>query len=132
MVKSKIMLPVEITKDVINRLKSIGGQTEGLVRMLEKDEDPEKILTQFKAVQSAMDKTYYLLLDEVYRKVLAIKIVEAINACPGNCGNEDKIELIRQQFPDFTPDELTAKMKEITNYKKKIDRYNEENKKSCE
>lgn len=126
------MLPVEITKDVINRLKSIGGQTEGLVRMLEKDEDPEKILTQFKAVQSAMDKTYYLLLDEVYRKVLAIKIVEAINACPGNCGNEDKIELIRQQFPDFTPDELTAKMKEITNYKKKIDRYNEENKKSCE
>lgn len=120
------MLPADITEDVINRLKNISGQAEGIVHMLEKDEDPESILIQFKAVQKGLDKTYYLLLDEVYRKVLAIKIVEVMNACPGNCGNEDKIELIRQQFPDFTLDELTGKMKEITAYKKRIERYKEE------
>lgn len=63
---------------------------------------------------------HYLLPDEVYRKAPAIKIVETVNACPGNCGNEDKIEFIRQQFPAFSLDELTQKMKEISKLKEKV------------
>ncbi len=118
------MLPQDLTKDITVRLKSINGQIEGLIRMLENDEDPEKILTQFKASQSGLDKAYYLLLDEVYRKALAIKIVETINACPGNCGNEDKIEFIRRQFPAFTLDELTQKMKEISRLEENIRQFN--------
>ncbi len=114
------MLPHDLTKDITTRLESIGGQIDGLIRMLESDEDPEKILNQFKAAQNGLDKAHYLLLDEVYRKALAIKIVETVNACPGNCGNEDKIEFIRRQFPSFSLDELTQKMKEITKLGKKL------------
>lgn len=114
------MLPHDLTKDITTRLKSINGQIEGLIRMLENDEDPENILTQFKAAEKGLDKAYFLLLDEVYRKALAIRIVEVVNACPGNCGNEDKIEFIRKQFPTFTLDELTQKMKEISRLEENI------------
>lgn len=118
-----MIIPKDISQDVINRLKSIDGQVRGLIRMLENDKDPEKILTQFKAAQSGLDKAHDLLLDEVYRKTLAIKIVETVNACPGNCGNEDKIEFIRKQFPSFSLDELTQKMKEISELSKEVEVY---------
>ena len=82
-------LPKDLTRDIKTRLQSIKGQMEGLVAMLDEGRDPEQILIQFKALQQALSKTHYLLLDETFRKALAIKIVEASDACPGNCGNED-------------------------------------------
>lgn len=117
------MLPTELTKDIKTRLKTINGQIDGLTKMLDNDdEDLEKILTQFKAAQKSLDKAHYLLLDEVYRKALALKIVQTVEACPGNCGNEDKIEFIRQQFPNLGLDDLTDKMKEIARIKKHLDK----------
>ena len=115
------MLPKDLTKDIKTRLQSIRGQIDGLIKMLDEGKDPEKILLQFKAAQKGLDKAHYLLLDEVYRKALAIKISETVEACPGNCGNEDRIEFIRQQFPDLELDSLTQKMKEIAELKERID-----------
>jgi len=123
------MLPGDLTKDIRDRLASIKGQVEGIGKMLEEGKDPEQILNQFKAAQKGLDKAHYLLLDEVYRKALAIKIVNSVEACPGDCGNEDKIEFIRQQFPLLKLDELTEKMFEISEIEKRIERYNVENKK---
>lgn len=114
------MIPKDLTKDIKTRLQSIKGQVDGLIKMLDEGKDPEKILLQFKAVQKGLDKAHYLLLDEVYRKALAIKISETVEACPGNCGNEDRIEFIRQQFPDLELDSLTQKMKEIAELKERI------------
>ncbi len=122
------MLPKDLTKDVINRLNSIKGQVEGIGKMLAEGKDPEQILNQFKAAQKGLDKAHYLLLDEVYRKALAIKIVNTVEACPGNCGNEEKIDYIKQQFPSFKLDELTDKMQEISEIEKRLKRYNTENK----
>lgn len=114
-------LPSDLTQEIISRLRSIEGQVRGLKQMIEENREPEKVLIQFKAVQKAMDASHYLLLDEVYRKALAIKIVETVDACPGNCGHEDRIEFIRNQFPDLALNELTDKLKEITEIKKRID-----------
>lgn len=114
------MLSHDLTQDITSRLKSIAGQISGIIRMLENDDNPDKILILFKAAQRGLDKAHYLLLDETFRKALAIKIVETVNACPGNCGNEDKIEFIRKQFPAFTLNELTEKIKEITELNKKL------------
>ncbi len=122
------MLPKDLTKDIINRLNSIKGQVEGIGKMLAEGKDPEQILVQFKAAQKGLDKAHYLLLDEVYRKALAIKIVNTVEACPGNCGSEDKIEYIQQQFPFFKLDELTDKMQEISEIEKRLEKYNSENK----
>ncbi len=120
------MLPKELTKDIITRLQSIKGQVDGLTKMLDEDQDPEKILIQFKAAQMGLDKAHYLLLDEVYRKALALKIVETVEACPGNCGNEDKIEFLRKQFPELELEDLTEKMKEISRMKEDLDQINGE------
>ena len=89
--------------------------------MLDEETDPDKVLVQFKASQKGLDKAYFLLLDETYRKALAIKISETVEACPGNCGNEDRIEFIRKRFPDLELDTLTAQMKEIDVLRRKID-----------
>ncbi len=122
------MLPDDLTKDIRDRLASIKGQVEGIGKMLHEDKDPGQILNQFKAVQKGLDKAHYLLLDEVYRKSLAIKIVNTVDACPGDCGNEDKIEFLRQQFPSLKLDELTEKMLEISEIEKRLERHNAENK----
>lgn len=115
-----------MTRDIINRIKSTEGQMRGLSTMLENDNDPEKVLIQFKAVQKAFDKAHFLLLDEVYRKTLAINIVEALDACPGNCGNEERIEFMRKNFPNLKMDDLSRKMNEITELKKRIQSYNDQ------
>lgn len=107
------MLPKDLTKDLKDRLKSIKGQVEGIIKMLDESNDPEQILNQFKAVNNGFDNAKHLLLDEVFRKTLAIKIAEALGTCPGNCGQEEKIAIIRKQFPDLNLYELTDKMKEI-------------------
>ena len=117
------MLPKDLTKDVTTRLKSIKGQIDGLIKMLDENQDPEKILIQFKAAQNGLDKAQHRLLDEVYRKALALKIVETVDACPGNCGNEDNIEFLRREFPTIGKENLTEKMKEIARMKKHLDEF---------
>lgn len=107
------MLPKDLTKDLKDRLKSINGQVEGIIKMLDKSDNPAQILNQFKAVNKGFEKAQHLLLDEVFRKTLAIKIAEALENCPGNCGQEEKIAIIRTQFPELGLYELTDKMKEM-------------------
>ena len=108
------------------RLKSIEGQIRGIIHMLEEAKDPEQILNQFKAAQKGLDKAHYLLLDEAYRKALAIKIAQVVDSCPGNCGNEDKIEHIHRQFPYLKLDELTNHMREISEIEKRLASFNAE------
>ena len=119
------MIPKDLTADIKTRLQSIKGQVEGLVKMLDNGKDPEKILMQFKDLQAGLDKAHFLLLDESYRKALAIKISETVEACPGNCGNEDRIEFIRQQFPTLKLDHLTEMMREISELKQRIEQHDQ-------
>lgn len=107
------MLPKDLTKSLKDRLKSIKGQVEGIIKMLDESNDPKQILNQFKAANKSFENVQYLLLDEVFRKTLAIKIAKALDLCPGNCGQEDKIEVIRKQFPNLNLYELTDKIKEM-------------------
>ena len=116
------MIPKDLTRDIKTRLNNIRGQIEGIIKMLDSGQDPEQILHQFKAVDKALQKAHFLLLDEVYRKALAIKIVETVEACPGNCGHEDKIRFIKEQFPHFKMDEISQKLKEISQIKERLSR----------
>jgi len=107
------MIVEDLTKDIKTRLSTIKGQVEGISKMIDQGKDPESILVQFKSLDKGLQKARHLLLDEVFRKSLAIKIVETVDACPGNCGKEEKIEHLLKEFPDLSLDELTDKMKEI-------------------
>ena len=85
--------------------------------------DPEQINTQFKSIDKGIQKAHYLLLDEVYRKALAIGIVKAVDSCPGNCGNEDKIEYLKREFPNLELSDLTDKLKEIQTIETRLKAY---------
>ena len=124
------MLPNELTGDLIKRLNTIKGQIEGIVKMLDESADPQQISNQFKAADQGLQKAHFKLLDEVFRKSLALKLVKVMNACPGNCPDAQKIELLKQEFPMLQEGELTTKMKEIHDIGERLAHYNEENSKN--
>lgn len=126
------MLSQELTGDLNKRLKLIKGQVEGIIKMLEEDKDPDQISIQFKSVDQALQKARFLLLDEVFRKSLALKLVKVMNACPGNCPDAQKIELLKEQFPILQDGELTSKMKEIKEIGDRLTKYNEEHPENSE
>ena len=107
------MLPKDLTRDIKARLKSISGQIDGIVKMLDEERSPKDILLQFRSIKSGMHKAEQLLLDEVFRKTLAIQIVKTMDACPGDCGNEERLEAFRKEFPDLALEELAEKMEEM-------------------
>ncbi len=125
--KSNGMLPKELTGDLNKRLATIKGQIEGIIKMIDEDKDPEQILNQFKAADQGLQKTHHLLLDEVFRKSLALKLVQVMNACPGNCQDADKIEFMKEQFPMLEFDQLTTNLKEINAIDKRLEKHNKIN-----
>jgi len=118
-------LPADLIADIKTRLKTLSGQMNGIVKMLDDGKDPEHINIQFKSIDKGIQKAHYLLLDEVYRKALAIGIVNAVNSCPGNCGNEEKIDFLRREFPKLKLDDLTIKLKEIQTIENRLKDYHE-------
>jgi CsoR family transcriptional regulator, copper-sensing transcriptional repressor len=118
-------LPSDLVLDIKTRLKTLSGQINGIVKMLDEGQDPEQINIQFKSIDKAVQKAHYLLLDEVYRKALAIGIVKAVDSCPGNCGNENKIEYLKNEFPNIELNDLTNKLKEIQTIENRLKEYNE-------
>lgn len=64
-------------------------------------------------------------MDEAYRKALAIGIVKAVDSCPGDCGNEAKIEYLKAEFPNLELADLTTKLKEIQTIETRLKDYNE-------
>ncbi len=118
-------LPSDLISDIKTRLKTLSGQINGIVKMLDEGKDPEQINIQFKSIDKGIQNAHYLLLDEVYRKALAIGIVNAVDSCPGNCGNEDKIEYLKREFPNLELSDLTDKLKEIQTIESRLKNYSE-------
>lgn len=124
------MLPKELTRDLKKRLSFVKGQIEGITRMIEDEKEPDQILVQFKAADQALQNAHYLLLDEVFRKSLALKLVEVMNTCPGNCQDAEKIEHLQKQFPAFELNELTSRMKEINAIRERLEKFKEKTERS--
>jgi DNA-binding FrmR family transcriptional regulator len=123
--KKSQKLPSDLILDIKTRLKTLSGQINGIVKMLDEGKDPEQINIQFKSIDKGIQKAHFLLLDEAYRKALAIGIVNAVDSCPGNCGNEDKIEYLKNEFPNLELADLTTKLKEIQTIESRLKAYNE-------
>jgi CsoR family transcriptional regulator, copper-sensing transcriptional repressor len=65
-------------EDVILRLKRVGGQIEGLVRMIEKGEECSQIITQFQAAKAALDNTFSLVLNRNLKECMKRNDAESI------------------------------------------------------
>lgn len=76
------MLPKDITEAVITRIRTVKGQLGGIEKMLDDGKEPNQIINQFKAAEEGLNKAHILLLDEVFRKGLALQLADVMNACP--------------------------------------------------
>lgn len=61
----------EKKKEVLNRLSRLEGQIRGVRKMMEEEEDCEKILTQLSAVHSALEGATKLALANYFNHCLA-------------------------------------------------------------
>jgi len=59
-------------QDVILRLKRVSGQVEGLIRMIEREEECFQIITQFQAAKAALDSTFSLVLHRNLKECLSL------------------------------------------------------------
>ena len=62
---------VQDVQDVIVRLKKVSGQVEGLIKMLEREDECMRIITQFQAAKAALDSTFSLVLHRNLRECLS-------------------------------------------------------------
>lgn len=51
-------------KDVINRLRSVHGHLQGILKMVEEDQYCIDVINQIQAVQSALNKVNLIMLDD--------------------------------------------------------------------
>ena len=107
------MFPKDITEDVIKRIRTIKGQLGGIEKMLDEGKDPNQIVNQFKAAVEGLNKAHFLLLDEVFRKSLALQLTDVMNACPGNCQDAEQIAFLKEKFPQLALTEITDKIGEV-------------------
>lgn len=119
------MLPKDLTRDLKSRLNMLAGQLHGIAKMLDAENmEPDQVLVQFKAVTNGLSSAEHLLLDEVFRKGLALQLVGVVGACPGDCQDAERIEQLRQQFPHLTENELTQKMQELREIGGRLEQHN--------
>ncbi|HMR55891.1 MAG: metal-sensing transcriptional repressor [Cyclobacteriaceae bacterium] len=107
------MISKDLTKEFKNSIRGLSGHLLAVEKMVDK-EFPDQTLLQLKAVQAGLQKVTLMLLDEVYRKALAEKISFSWQNCPGNCGYEQNIELLRNLFPEIPLENVPEKLKEAT------------------
>lgn len=105
------MISKDLTKEFRDSIRGLSGHLLAVEKMVDR-EFPDQTLLQLKAVQAGLQRVTLMLLDEVYRKALAEKISFSWQNCPGDCGYEQDIELLRNLFPEIPLENVPEKLKE--------------------
>lgn len=101
-------------KTVLKRLHRIKGQIAGVERMLENDRSIGEIFQQLKAVESALHQALYVVLDEQLKKQLAAALVRGLEACPGECENCDRLNILKDEFSKLGLKEVVDTLMQIS------------------
>jgi CsoR family transcriptional regulator, copper-sensing transcriptional repressor len=117
------MINPELTQNFKSGIKTIIGQLGYILNQVDDEQKAENILLQLKAVKAALNKNTLAILDETYRKVLAEKVSFVSQNCPGNCGNEEKIENLRKIFPEIELEEVTQNLFQAQHVEKRLKKY---------
>ncbi len=114
------MLSNEEKKVLKHQLNSIQGQITAISNMIDEDRNAEDIYIQFKAVEGIVDKALYGILDDLFRKNFAEALVKGIEACPGDCEDCDRLEILKNQFSKMDLKEVFKQLTRL-NETQKID-----------
>lgn len=49
-------------------------------------------------MEGLVDKALYRILDDLFRKNFAEALVKAVDACPGECDDCERVEILKKQF----------------------------------
>jgi len=107
------MIASDLTKSVKDGLKTAKGQIDSILLRIDDPDQAQNVLIQIKATQGLINKAAIELLDDAYRKALAERVVQAVDQCPGDCGNEASIEHLLKIFPDIKPEQIPTKLMQI-------------------
>lgn len=107
-------------KNLKKHLHYLKGQIDGVEKMIDREDNPNKIYTQFKALEGTLNKASYILLEEILRKELALKIVKVVDACPGNCEYAEKIEFAKKEFPNMEIKKVASIIAEMSTIEEKL------------
>ncbi len=115
--------------DEVKKLKKhlhyLKGQIDGVEKMIDRQDDPNEIFQQFKALEGTLNKASYILLEDILRKELALKIVKVVDLCPGNCEDAEKIKFAQKEFPNMEIKKVASIISEMEAIKRKLDKPNE-------
>ena len=112
-------------KTLKKHLHYLKGQIDGIEKMIDRGEESNDIFIQFKAIEGTMYKTIYVLLEDILRKELALKIVKVVNACPGNCEDAEKIEFVKKEFPEMEIKKVASIISEMDTIEEKLKKLND-------
>src|SRR5512145_231326 len=106
-------LHVNEKKAVLKRLRHIKGHLAGVEKMLENDRPIAAIFQQLKAIESALHQAIYVVLDEQLKKHLAEALVRGIDACPGECDDCDRLNILKREFSKFDLKDVIELLRQI-------------------
>jgi DNA-binding FrmR family transcriptional regulator len=109
-----VVLTSNEKKVVLKRVRYLKGQINGVERMLENDRTIVEIIQQLKAVESALHQALYVVLDEQLKKQLATALVNALEACPGECAYCDRLNLLKRKFANFSLQDVVDTLMQIS------------------
>ena len=93
------MLTAAERKVVAQQLNVLTGQLDGLRALLAAPTTGlDALFQQFRAVEGVAHRAVAQVLDELLRKKLALALVAAQNACPGDCDYCDRVEILKKEF----------------------------------
>ena len=114
----------EEIKSFKKHLHYLKGQIDAIEKMIDNGKSINDIYIQFKSLQGTMDKASYLLLEEILRKELALKIVKVVDACPGDCDDAEKIKYVKKEFPNLEIKRVASIISEMDDIESRLDKLN--------
>jgi DNA-binding FrmR family transcriptional regulator len=100
-------------KAVLKRLHHIKGHLAGVEKMLESDRPIAAIFQQLKAIESALHQAIYVVLDEQLKKHLAEALVRGLEACPGECDDCDRLNILKREFSKLNLKEVIELLRQM-------------------
>lgn len=109
------MLTATERKIVAQQLNALTGQVESIRTLLNvPNTSLAALFQQFRAVEGVAHRAVAQVLDELFRKKLALALVAAQDACPGACDYCDRVERLKKEFAGLALPQVLSYLTEFT------------------
>lgn len=102
-------------KEIIKRLHYIKGQLGGIEKMLDDDRPVKDVYGQLKAVEQALHRAIYVVLNDQLTMHFAEVLAERLALCPGNCDDAERLQFLKYEFSKLGLKELIDELAWLRN-----------------